>query len=72
MFIALRCKCADGHEWDTLLPKYWFSLERCTCPECNKPVVSMRSGNPVSHEEIRARAAVRRPEALEDLYESSP
>lgn len=46
MFVTLNAQCNSGHEWQLLLPKYWFSLKDCTCPECGQPVVSMKAGEP--------------------------
>ncbi len=54
MFPTLECQCEQGHTWETLVPKYWFSLKDCACPECSGSVTSMRWGDLKTIEQIRA------------------
>lgn len=54
MFTVIVCQCKAGHEWEMLLPNYWFSIKGCDCPECGKQVVSMKSGQPKTLEQVQA------------------
>jgi hypothetical protein len=53
MFVTIMCKCENGHEWQMLLPKYYFAIENCCCSECDMPVVSMKAGGPVTIDQVR-------------------
>lgn len=44
-FPTLFCRCEDGHEWASLIPKAWFRPIDIECPNCSKPAVAMKAGD---------------------------
>jgi hypothetical protein len=52
-FPTLRCRCEHKHEWESLIPNYWFAIKDIECPECSGPVVSMKAGSFLGADQLR-------------------
>jgi len=52
-FPTFFCRCEDGHEWASLIPKTWFRPEDIECPFCSKMVVALRAGDFRSLDQIK-------------------
>lgn len=52
-FPTFHCRCEDGHEWASLIPKAWFRPTDIECPNCSKPVVAMKAGDFRSLDQIK-------------------
>lgn len=53
MFLTIKAQCKKNHEWEMLIPNYWFSVKKC-CPECNGDIVSLAAGKPRTLEQVQA------------------
>ena len=68
MFVTLRLRCREGHEWDVLLANYWFELG--TCPTCKEAATELKCGDLLTWEQLRDRMKMHEEAAWEEVRQS--
>jgi len=54
MFHIIKCKCENGHAWESPIANYWVSTKDA-CPECEANMASYCSGGIIPLAELQSR-----------------